>query len=282
MWSSKYPAPIVDWTKWSASFLKASARSENTRRLRNVQSLRFIARKWSKSGDEECSNGAQAESPCSATDERRYSLASVNMAMLSKPHEHMPHSLCKLETNSYLEHASLTQRPDQDIDHHQMLADSHRRHTFSNPMAAPNARIDMLQQRTSNPRSVSPPMPSRQLPPYLKPLPARIGADEVVYLSKKGALTIPPTPLRNALLQSYLEYIHPFMPIIDMQELCESIDRTDGANQISLLVFQAIMFSGIASVDIKRLRAAGYTNRREARREFFQKTRVSCRNEKFN
>jgi len=123
---------------------------------------------------------------------------------------------------------------------------------------------------------MSPPMPSRQLPPYLKPLPARIAGDEVIYLSKKGALTIPPTPLRNALLQSFIEYIHPFMPIIDIQDLVESIDRTDGANQISLLVFQAIMFSGVASVDIKRLKAAGYSNRREARREFFQKTRVSC------
>jgi len=106
-------------------------------------------------------------------------------------------------------------------------------------------------------------------------LPARIGGDEVVYLSKKGALTIPPVSLRNALLQSFIEYIHPFMPIVDIQDLVESIDRTDGANQISLLVFQAIMFSGVASVDIKHLEAAGYTNRREARREFFQKTRVS-------
>lgn len=159
-----------------------------------------------------------------------------------------------------------------------MLADSHRRHTFSNPALAPQgARVDLprLQKMSSDHRPVSPPVPSRQLPPYLKPLPARIGNDEVIYLSKKGALTVPPVPLRDALLQSFIEYIHPFMPIIDIHDLVESIDRTDGANQTSLLVFQAIMFSGVASVDIKRLQAAGYTNRREARREFFQKTRAS-------
>jgi len=40
------------------------------------------------------------------------------------------------------------------------------------------------------------------------------------------------------------------------------------------LVFQAIMFSGVASVDKKYLEAAGYATRREARRDFFQKTRV--------
>jgi hypothetical protein len=35
------------------------------------------------------------------------------------------------------------------------------------------------------------------------------------------------------------------------------------------------MFAGVASVDMAYLQTAGYTNRRAARRDFFQKTRVS-------
>jgi len=161
-----------------------------------------------------------------------------------------------------------------------MLADSHRRHTFSNSLQNPPARIDLTNilavpngdLPAANPRS--PITPSRQLPIYIKPLPAKIGPDEVIYLSNKGALTIPPKPLRDALLQGYIEFIHPFMPTVDIPELLQSIDRSDGTNQVSLLVFQAIMFSGVASVDKKYLEAAGYATRREARREFFQKTRV--------
>lgn len=123
-------------------------------------------------------------------------------------------------------------------------------------------------------RQLSPPLPSRHLPSYLKPLPARIGPHEVVYLTNKGALAIPALPLRNALLKCFVEFVYPYMPLLDVHDLIDSVDRTDGANQISLLLFQAIMFSGIAMVDVKLLRAAGYATRREARRDFFQKTRV--------
>lgn len=123
-------------------------------------------------------------------------------------------------------------------------------------------------------RQMSPPLPSRHLPAYLKPLPARIGADEVMYLSRKGALAIPPLPLRNALLRCFIEFVHPYMPLLDIQDLIDSVDRNDGTGQVSLLLFQAIMFSGIAMVDFKLLKAAGYFSRREARREFFQKARV--------
>ena len=162
-----------------------------------------------------------------------------------------------------------------------MLPDSHRRHTFSNSVPAIQARTTVINPPSLNnatfppSRPRSPPLASRQLPAYIKPLPARIGADEVAHLAKKGALTIPPVALRDALLQSYIEFLHPFMPIFDIQDLVHSVNCTSGQGQISLLVFQAIMFSGVASVDVKFLQAAGYATRREARRDFFQRTRVS-------
>ena len=135
--------------------------------------------------------------------------------------------------------------------------------------------MDGMPQTYPTGRQISPPLPSRHLPAYIKPLPARIGAHEVVYLSNKGALTIPPLPLRNALLRAFIEFVHPFMPLLDVPDLIDSVDRSDGTNQVSLLLFQAIMFSGVAMVDAQLLRSAGYATRREARREFFQKTRVS-------
>lgn len=160
-----------------------------------------------------------------------------------------------------------------------MLQDSHRRHTFSNGVQTPQGRIDMSSlHNTGNGQShmalpMSPP-PSYQLPPYIKPLPSKIGSDDINYLSRKGALSIPPLPLRNALLKCFVEFVYPYMPHLDLHGLIESIDRNDGKNPVSLLLFQGIMFSGVATVGIKYLRAAGYTTRRDARRDFFQKTRV--------
>lgn len=114
------------------------------------------------------------------------------------------------------------------------------------------------------------------LPNYVKPLPQRIGSDEIAYLERKGALSIPPIPLRNELLKAYIEFVHPFMPLVDLYDFVMIIDSGNGTlGRISLILFQAVMFAGSAFCDMDYLRAAGYTNRKEARKDFFQKTRVS-------
>ncbi|CAG8974864.1 hypothetical protein HYALB_00000479 [Hymenoscyphus albidus] len=114
-----------------------------------------------------------------------------------------------------------------------------------------------------------------QLPGYLKPLPARMTSVDIDYLFAKGALSIPDMRIRNALLQSYFQYVHPYMPLLDMTETLQIIDDETGANgKISLLLFQGMMFAGTAFVDMEYLRDAGFLNRKAARKAFFQRARV--------
>lgn len=114
------------------------------------------------------------------------------------------------------------------------------------------------------------------LPPFIKPLPAKIGSDEIAYLSMKGALSPPATILRNELLKAYIDFVHPYMPLLDLNDFLPIVDATDGsAGTVSLILFQAVMFAGSAFVDMHDLRMAGYMTRKEARKDFFQKTRVS-------
>jgi hypothetical protein len=114
------------------------------------------------------------------------------------------------------------------------------------------------------------------LPLYIKPLPAKIGPDEVAYLEKKGALTVPKSTLRSEMLRAYVEFVHPYMPLLDLHDFLAMIDRPDGSlGKVSLILFQAVMFAGSAFVDMRHLRTAGYASRKEARKDFFQKTRVS-------
>jgi hypothetical protein len=113
------------------------------------------------------------------------------------------------------------------------------------------------------------------LPSYLKPLPEQMTSAQVDYLFAKGALCLLDIPVRNALFQSYLEFVHPYMPLIEVTELMEVIEEGTGASgRISLLLFQAIMFAGTAFVDMEFLQQAGFTNRKLARKAFFQKARV--------
>lgn len=119
-------------------------------------------------------------------------------------------------------------------------------------------------------------LPSGQLPRFIKPLPSKIGPEETSYLEKKGALSVPKGTLRSETLRAYIEYVHPYMPLLDLHDFLTVIDRADGSKgKVSLILFQAVMFAGSAFVDMSHLRAAGYATRKEARKDFFQKTRVS-------
>jgi hypothetical protein len=100
---------------------------------------------------------------------------------------------------------------------------------------------------------------------------------DIDYLFAKGALSLPDIPVRNALLRSYFEFVHPYMPLIEFQEVVKIVEEGTGVSgKISLLLFQAIMFAGTAFVDMQSLRSAGYSSRKIARKAFFQRARVSA------
>ena len=115
-----------------------------------------------------------------------------------------------------------------------------------------------------------------QLPAFIKPLPSKIAPEDVEYLYKKGALTLPPLELQMALIRAFVEYVHPYLPLLELHSFLDTVASKDGLNgQVSLFLYQAVMFSATAYVEGKYLREAGYTSRRAARKSFFQKTRVS-------
>ncbi|PKS10842.1 hypothetical protein jhhlp_002599 [Lomentospora prolificans] len=113
------------------------------------------------------------------------------------------------------------------------------------------------------------------LPPFIRPFPSKVSAQDVKFLREKGALSLPNAPLQNALLQAYAEYVHPYMPLLDMQEFLGIINAGDGSRgQLSLFLYQAVLFAATAFVDMKHLREAGYATRKAARKAFFQRTRL--------
>lgn len=189
--------------------------------------------------------------------------------------QHVPHLICK--TYSICEKSIYLRSPDQS---HAPIVQSHenaRRASFQGalhtefelrlPASAPHARHS-LDSPTNVGRAFT-------LPGYIKPLPARISLDDENFLAKKGALSIPDKELRDQLLRSYLEYVHPFMPLLDLNGFLEAIECDGSTSRVSLLLLQAVMFAGSAFVDVSYLRAAGYDSRKLARKELFRRTKVS-------
>ncbi|KAL1853959.1 hypothetical protein Daus18300_011626 [Diaporthe australafricana] len=117
--------------------------------------------------------------------------------------------------------------------------------------------------------------PLSLLPPWVKPLPEKIGPDEINFLQRKGALSIPEPALQNALLQAYVEYVHPYMPLLELFDFLNLINAGDGrGGQVSLLLYHAVLFAGSAFVKKKALTEHGYPNRKAARKIFFQRARL--------
>lgn len=112
------------------------------------------------------------------------------------------------------------------------------------------------------------------IPSFLKPPPPHIRSDDIEYLHRKGALLVPEPELRDALLASYIAFIHPTLPILDLRTFIAAIEHPGHYGQLSLLLFQAIMFAGSAWVDIKLLRKLGFLTRKAARKSLYQKARV--------
>ena len=141
---------------------------------------------------------------------------------------------------------------------------------------SPQGNIPSIQSQRVSPIAPLTPALNLSLPGYFKPLPQRLTTIDIDYLYTEGALILPAIPLRNALLQSYVEYVHPYMPLLELHEFLHIINEGNGmAGKISLLVFQAVMFSSVAFVNIDYLVGAGYTSRKAARKAFFKKVRVS-------
>ncbi|OCK84666.1 hypothetical protein K432DRAFT_439933, partial [Lepidopterella palustris CBS 459.81] len=111
-----------------------------------------------------------------------------------------------------------------------------------------------------------------EIPAYILPLSPELGADEISYLRKKGALTIPEKSLREELLQCYVDYVHWQVPAPSLPKVVEIVQRADGmTGKISLMLLQAIMFTGAAHIQMDSLYAAGFTSREHAQRVLFHR-----------
>lgn len=112
---------------------------------------------------------------------------------------------------------------------------------------------------------------------YLKGLPPELDKSDVDYLAAKGALWIPSRDLLCALFCSYIDFVHPFLPILELSKLVLILQ--EGAREqdekISMLLLQAIMFAASAFVDEQLLVEGGFSCRRTARKELYQRVKVS-------
>jgi len=113
------------------------------------------------------------------------------------------------------------------------------------------------------------------LPKYVRPL-TSLPPDDMTYLHNEGAFDLPDGTLQSALLRAFFEYVHPYVPTLDLDGFLHAIETHDGsAGQVSLLLLQAVLAAGTAHVELDYLRNAGFQTRKQARTTFMKRVRVS-------
>lgn len=73
-----------------------------------------------------------------------------------------------------------------------------------------------------------------------------------------------------------MEFVHPHLPILDPLEFLKAVnDKSGSSGKISLLLFHAVLFAGIAFVDNEHLKNVEGYDRRAMRLSYYRKTRAS-------
>ncbi|KAF2100383.1 hypothetical protein NA57DRAFT_73994 [Rhizodiscina lignyota] len=162
----------------------------------------------------------------------------------------------------------------------QQQAASHQEYTKDSSMIAQGEK---QQQANVVPPPLASPSPHHQspaagsatpLPAFIAPLPAHMPSEDLDFLRRKGAFAMPEPALRAEILRCYIFSVHPFTPILDLPVFVQAAVNGQEDSRISLLLFQAVMFAGIASLDRHFVQLLGFDRTKPAREVFFDRVRL--------
>jgi hypothetical protein len=108
------------------------------------------------------------------------------------------------------------------------------------------------------------------LPNYIAPVPKSISEEDLQYLNNKGAFDIPDTQSRDQLLRAYARWVHPFAPMLDLEQTLTAIFTNGEKGTLSLLVFQSMLFAASAYVQPDYPQG----NRKRLRKTFYERARL--------
>lgn len=112
------------------------------------------------------------------------------------------------------------------------------------------------------------------LPAFIIPLSPRIPSEDIEFLTRKGAFQLPEPDLQLEILRSYLFSVHPFLPLLDSQDLISVVLNNGEQGNVSLLLFQAVMFGGLHSLRPSIVHRLGFETTKQAREIFFNRVRL--------
>lgn len=94
-------------------------------------------------------------------------------------------------------------------------------------------------------------------------------------LFSRGALSLPSTHLRDMLLYSYLHWVHPLVPLLELPYILHRLLHDDDRDFPHTFLYQAILYAGSSFLDHVQLHEAGLPNRQHIGAVLRERARVS-------
>lgn len=112
------------------------------------------------------------------------------------------------------------------------------------------------------------------LPSFIAPIKSRRCAQHWEFLYAQGAFDILEDKLRNVIVTSYVNFVHPQLPVVDIHELLQALATNGTDCTISIILLQAILLSGCSFVEMEYIKAGGYESRMTLRKQIADRVRL--------
>jgi hypothetical protein len=76
-----------------------------------------------------------------------------------------------------------------------------------------------------------------EFPAFIKPLRPTLDAESLAFLEHKQAFSLPRAAVQREFMRSYIHYVHPFLPLLDLEDILLPLNDTPGSTQISVVLY---------------------------------------------
>lgn len=111
-------------------------------------------------------------------------------------------------------------------------------------------------------------------PNFISPIKSTKCAQHSMFLHYQGAFDVLEEKLRNAVITSYIHFVHPQIPVVDIHELLQALATNGRDGKVSILLLQCILLSGCTFVEIEYVTQAGFESRMSLRRQLADRARL--------
>ncbi|KAK2670487.1 hypothetical protein RAB80_012909 [Fusarium oxysporum f. sp. vasinfectum] len=102
---------------------------------------------------------------------------------------------------------------------------------------------------------------------------ASLDPEDQEYLRRKGAFVFPEARIRDSLVRAYFHYVHPFFPIIDVQDFLPKHESAT-LDRVSAHLLWSMYLAACNFLVEDVVRAAGYATRKEMKRSIYRKAKA--------